>query len=135
MSKKQQIEKEIKKILAEMATSFAEKNSEKYMNLFAKKADIVIYGSQEGEKWTSLKDYLESVNRNWAYAEKITVTYDWLTINNSGDVAWIATDVIFKSKIGKQTMSVSGRMTAVFVREKDNWKIAQSHFSMENKSS
>jgi hypothetical protein len=77
---------------------------------------------------------MKSVNKNWQFVEEIKVVYDWISIKNQGDVAWIATDVIFKSKMGNQTMNVPGRLTAVLLKENSSWKIVQSHFSMENRS-
>ena len=131
MNAEKKVQNEIMQVFQDMADSFAEKDSKKYLDLFAKNTDIVIYGSQEGEKWTSVKEYMKSVDNNWSFAEKITIQYDWIKIDSFKDVAWVATDVIFKSKIKNKVMAVPGRMTAVLKKIDDNWKIVQSHFSME----
>jgi hypothetical protein len=44
-----------------------------------------------------------------------------------GTVAWLADQPTLTTPDG---MRVSARITAVFLREDDDWKIVQSHFSM-----
>ncbi|HUU77561.1 MAG TPA: nuclear transport factor 2 family protein [candidate division Zixibacteria bacterium] len=82
---------EVRNLLTKMAEAFAEKDSEKYRDLFTKKTDVVIYGSQVGEKWTNINEYIKSATEGWKYAEKITVIYNWISIQSSGKVAWLAT--------------------------------------------
>ncbi|MHA1555968.1 MAG: nuclear transport factor 2 family protein [Candidatus Heimdallarchaeota archaeon] len=130
MKENPQIENEIKLVFEEMAESFAEKDIKKYLNLYTNNTDVVIYGSQEGEKWTKVNDYRKSVLKDWKLTEKMTIHYDWFKITNSGDVAWTAIDIRFEATIGNQTMNIPGRLTAILVKEQNQWKITQSHFSM-----
>ncbi|NHJ86144.1 MAG: nuclear transport factor 2 family protein [Asgard group archaeon] len=134
MDKKALNEKEIRKVLDLMAEAFAEKDIEKYLGLFTKESDLVIFGSQAGEKWTSISDYKKSVLKDWSYPDKMTVHYDWLKIKSSESIAWLASDIRFETKVGEQTMSIPGRFTAVLIKDGNEWKFNQSHFSMAMQS-
>lgn len=129
MNKKETIKK-IKSVLDKMAESFTDMDIEKYLNLYAKDSNIVIYGSQEGEKWTDINEYKESVLKDWRLTEKMIVHYNWLKLECLDNVAWVASDISFEVFAGNQTISIPGRFTAVLIKEKNYWKFTQTHFSM-----
>lgn len=130
MNKDKQTIEEIQIVLDKMAESFAEKDIEKYLKLYAEGINIVIYGSQEGEKWTEVSEYKKSVLKDWKLTEKMNVHYNWLKLEYSNDVGWIASDISFEVFVGNQIMNIPGRFTAVLIKEKNQWKFVQTHFSM-----
>ena len=68
--------------------------------------------------------------KDWKLTEKMNVHYNWLKLEYSNDVGWIASDISFEVFVGNQTMNIPGRFTAVLIKEKNLWKFAQTHFSM-----
>jgi ketosteroid isomerase-like protein len=129
------IKNEIEGILSTMAEAFAEKDLDKYLNLYEDHPELVIYGSQEGEKWTSLSDFRESVIKNWLMIDSVEVVYSWKRIdsNPEGTIAWFASELSFVTKINEQEMNIQGRLTGVLVKKKGTWKFVQTHYSMEHK--
>jgi ketosteroid isomerase-like protein len=126
------VQKEINSLLKQMADTFAQQDIEKYMTIYVKETDVVIYGSQTGEKWTKLEDYRNSVIEDWKKVDEMIINYNWVSINHSPSeqIAWLAADLTFVTTLGKQQMNIPGRFTAVCIKEQDNWKMIQSHFSM-----
>ncbi|TFF84971.1 DUF4440 domain-containing protein [Candidatus Heimdallarchaeota archaeon] len=126
------VQSEIKSLLRQMADAFAEQDIENYLEIYSKNPDVVIYGSQTGEKWNKLESYKKSVLKDWKNVDKMSIIYDWVQINHSvsEDSAWLAADLTFVTTMGEQQMNIPGRFTAVCIKEPDNWKIIQSHFSM-----
>ena len=59
------VKSEIKSVLDNMAKAFVTKDVELYMSLYDSEPDLIIYGSQSGEKWTVLRDFKEAVVHNW----------------------------------------------------------------------
>ena len=128
------VKKEIESVLESMAESFVEKDPDKYLNLYEDHPELVIYGSQKGEKWTKLSDFRESVIKNWIMVESVQVKYSWKRIdfNPKGDIAWFATELSFITKFNGQEMNIAGRLTGVLVKKSDVWKFVQTHYSMEH---
>ena len=124
----------IKEVLKKMAESFAEKDIDKYLKLYAEESNIVIYGSQEGEKWTDVNEYKKSVLKDWKLTEKMNVHYNWLNLECLDNVAWVASDISFEVFAGNQSMNIPGRFTAVLIKERNQWKFVQTHFSMAMKN-
>ena len=128
------VKEEIISVLNSMAESFVEKDPDKYLDLYEDHPELVIYGSQRGEKWTKLSDFRESVIKNWLMVESVKVLYSWKRIdfNPSGDVAWFATELTFETKFGEQKMEIAGRLTGVLVKKNSTWKFVQTHYSREH---
>jgi ketosteroid isomerase-like protein len=133
LTEKQNVKKEIIALLDQMAVAFSEKDEAKYLELFAKEHNVVIFGSQAGEKWSDVNEYIISVVNDWKLIEKTNLLYDSVRIDSFDAVAWVAMDVTFTSFMKGQKMVIKGRMTMVFIKEYDEWKITQSHFSMPNR--
>ncbi|MBN2156716.1 MAG: nuclear transport factor 2 family protein [Candidatus Lokiarchaeota archaeon] len=127
-------ENEVKRVLDLLAEAFADKDIEKYKMLYEDHPNLVIYGSQKGEKWTNLAEYIKSVSNNWELVDNLELTYDWqrIDVNPKGTIAWIATDMCFTTTSGGQNMKIPGRFTAVLVKSNTKWRMVQSHFSMEH---
>ncbi len=125
---------EIKSVLENMAKAFATKDVELYMSLYDSEPDLVIYGSQSGEKWTILRDFKESVVHNWKMVDKVKVkfTYQRIEVHPRGDVAWFASELSFHTKMGGQMVEIPGRLTGVLVNKNAKWKFRQTHYSMEH---
>ncbi len=128
------VKNEIKSVLENMSKAFATKNVELYMSLYDSEPDLVIYGSQSGEKWTKLSDFRESVIKNWDMVECIKVTYDWhrIELNTVGDTAWFASELTFATEMGGQKRNIPGRLTGVLIKKNNAWKFTQTHYSMEH---
>lgn len=128
------VKNEINRVLNSMAEAFAEKDPEKYLDLYLDHPELVIYGSQSGEKWTRLSEFKESVIKNWLMVENVKVIYDWQRIdfNTSRDVAWFATELTFETEFSGQKMKIPGRLTGVLVKKNSTWKFVQTHYSMEH---
>ena len=128
------IKKEIEAVLTSMAESFVEKDAEKYLNLYEDHPELVIYGSQSGEKWTKLSDFKKAVIDNWKMVESVEVIYEWQRIdfNPTGDIAWFAAELRFDTVFNGQKMKIPGRLTGVLVKKDNDWKFVQTHYSMEH---
>ena len=130
----EEVKKEIESILNSMVKAFATKDVELYMSLYDSNPDLVIYGSQSGEKWTVLKDFKEAVVHNWHMVKEVDVkyTYQRIEVHSSGDVAWFATELSFNMEMNGQQISIPGRLTGVLGKNDGIWKFKQTHYSMEH---
>ena len=128
------IKNEIKTVLENMAKAFALKDVELYMSLYDSEPDLVIYGSQSGEKWTILRDFKEAVVHNWKMvgSVKVKFTNQRIEVHTTGDVAWFASDISFHTEMGGQKVEIPGRLTGVLVKKEGSWKFRQAHYSMEH---
>ncbi|MHA1112426.1 MAG: nuclear transport factor 2 family protein [Promethearchaeota archaeon] len=130
----EEVKREIESVLDSMVKAFATKDVELYMSLYDSNPDLVIYGSQSGEKWTILKDFKEAVVHNWQMVKGVDVkyTYQRIEVHASGDVAWFATELSFNLEMNGQQVSIPGRLTGVLGKKDDKWKFKQTHYSMEH---
>ncbi len=130
----EEVKKEIESVLKLMAKAFVTKDIDLYMSLYDSNPELVIYGSQSGEKWTILKDFKEAVVHNWKMVPQVNVTYTYqrIEVHSSGEVAWFATELAFDMEMEGRQMLIPGRLTGVLVKKNDIWKFRQTHYSMEH---
>lgn len=131
---KKDVKGEIKTVLDKMARAFVTKDVALYMSLYDSEPDLVIYGSQKGEKWTILRDFKEAVVHNWEMAPSVKVKYtnQRIEVHSSGDAAWFATEISFNMEMDGKPVEIGGRLTGVLVKKNGDWKFRQTHYSMEH---
>ena len=128
------VKSEIKSVLDNMAKAFVTKDVELYMSLYDSEPDLIIYGSQSGEKWTVLRDFKEAVVHNWQMVDEVKVKYtnQRIKVHSSEDVAWVATEISFGLDMDGNPVEITGRLTGVLVKKSNKWKFRQTHYSMEH---
>lgn len=134
MKADQTTEKEVKEVLDEMIQAYESRDIHQVMNCFFNDSDLVMYGTGKDEKRIGVDQVKAQVNRDWEQSESTRLSYDWVSVSASGNVAWIAADVKFKVKAGGETFLLDGRLTCVLEKRNDKWGIVQAHFSLPSMS-
>ena len=122
------IETEVCAFFDEFVDAYPKDNLERYLSLFLQDENLVMFGT--GEKWLGWAEYRSAPAEDKARHGDISLTYDWLTINSYGPVAWIATEVTVKVKGEGEERSIPARLTGVLKKIEDKWKIVQGHISV-----
>lgn len=132
MKADQTTEKEVKMVLDEMIQAYDTRDMNKVMNCFFPDPDMVMYGTGKDEKRVGIHQVKTQVNRDWEQSESTRLSYEWISVSASGNVAWIAADVKFEVKASGQNFLLEGRLTSVLERRNGKWGIVQAHFSLPN---
>ncbi len=128
MAKEPEVIEEIESFLDEFVKAYPKDDIDRYLSLWAKDEDLVVYGT--GEKWVGYEQYKPAPAEDRSRYDEIGMTLDWYKINYHGPIAWVATDVSVRLTIGEKKMSLPARGTMVLKKTGDEWIIQQAHISM-----
>jgi uncharacterized protein (TIGR02246 family) len=136
MKSDKKTESEIKKLTKDMFTAYGNKDLEGYLAVYAKDPSLVAIGSGPDEKREGYPALKKQIMRDYSQAGKIKTSVKWINISSLGDAAWSAMDMTMKISLPneKKQVTIAGRMTHVYIRQKGEWKIIQGHFSVPDKT-
>jgi len=121
-------ETEVRAFFDEFVEAYPKDNLDRYLNLFSQDENLVMFGT--GEKWLGWEEYKSAPAEDKERHGEIYLTYDWLTVNSHGPIAWIAAEVAVKVKIEEEERSIPARLTGVLKKFEGKWKIVQGHISV-----
>jgi len=101
----------------------------KAMETLTKDPNVVFLGAGQDERNVGPLEARSQMERDLSQAEKISFKEEWRHVSASGDLAWMATDGTLLWSAGGTPMSAPSRISAVFVKQNGQWRIAQFHFS------
>lgn len=115
-----------------MLAAYENKDLVGYLAAYAKDPSLVVFGSGPDEKRAGYAGLRKQIMRDFSQAEKIKTTVEWINISSLENVAWSAADYVMKVFLPdeKKRVTLAGRMTTVYVRQRGGWKIIQGHFSV-----
>jgi len=117
------------KILEDLGEAFASKDVQRVLGHAAPDADLVMLGSEEGEKAIGrreLEDLLEGVySRPMSYS----LEWRWHSVSAEGAVAWVVAEGLVHVASADQHLSSPYRLTMVLVKRGDKWLMVHYHGS------
>jgi uncharacterized protein (TIGR02246 family) len=119
------VQDEIRAVFDQMIEAQNAGDAERVRSMLSQRPDAVHIGTDAEEWWTS-KQVADAVGAVGG-ADDIQAVSDDTEIHVQGDVAWAEGRGRFTSAGGGERPV---RMTAVFAREDDQWKVVQSHASI-----
>ena len=129
MNTDSQVITEINNFIEKFIKAYPKNDVDECLSLFAKDENLVVFGTEDGEKWVGYEDYKSAPQKDKDKFEEISITFDWKKINYHGQIAWLAAEVTVNLTIEGQKLSLPARLTAVLKKEGDEWLITQGHIS------
>ena len=129
MNTDSQVITEINNFIEKFIKAYPKNDVDEYLSLFAKDENLVVFGTEDGEKWVGYEDYKSAPQKDKDKFGEISITFDWKKINYHGQIAWFAAEVTVNLIIEGQKVSVPARVTGVLKKEGDEWLIKQGHIS------
>jgi len=120
----------VKAVLDKFSESYAKRDLQTLLALFAPDPDLVLYGTGADEKRIGLAELKVQVERDWSQSDAASMLFGWTSVSAAGSVAWVATDGAFEVQAGGQEMTLPARLTCVLERRGNQWLIVQAHFSV-----
>jgi len=121
---------EIINTLNRMTETYAKRDIDGLLALWASDLDIVSIGSGVDEKTVGLDEFKMHILRDWEQSEATSIELNRFSISAAGSVAWSASDATFHAKIHGEDMNLIGRLTCVLEKRRGKWFFMQMHFSM-----
>jgi uncharacterized protein (TIGR02246 family) len=119
----------VMRILEDLGEAFASKDVQRVLGHAAPDTDIVMLGSEEGEKAIGrreLEDFLQSVySRPMSYS----LEWSWHSVSAEGSVAWVVAEGLVHAESADHRLSSPYRLTMVLVKRRDNWLMVHYHGS------
>jgi len=119
----------VMKILKDFSDGCASRHVQRVLSLFATDTDVVLLGSEEGEKAIgqgALKNFLERLfSRPMAYS----LEWKWHSVSIEDSVAWVVAEGLVHAKTADRHLSAPYRLTMVLVKRRDKWLIMHWHGS------
>lgn len=121
---------EITTVLDKYCDSYHKGQLDDLMDLFSPEPDTTLINAGLEEKQVGRENILSKVKQSLNQKEKITsLKYHNLMVSEHETVAWVSSDLEVKLAWEDQEINIMLRLTGVFVKENDNWLIAQMHSS------
>lgn len=117
-------------VLNKFNESYAGRDIDSLMALFAPDDDQVLFGTGIDEKRIGRDQIRFQAERDWAQTEALAFNLTWHQISAAGPVAWVAAEGLGQGKVGGQEIEFPLRMTAVLEQRGDKWLLVQSHVSL-----
>ena len=123
-------EAEVMAVLNQLIKAYKEQDVDGLLALYATDPDMVTIGTGVDEKRIGLAERRTQLERDFSQIKEISVKIGWYSVSAAGSVAWVASDVIAKGKVGEQETSVPMRATFVLEQRRGKWLIVHSHVSV-----
>ena len=98
-------------VLTQFADAFHKRSIEDIITLFASGPDVVVIGSDVGEKCVGIHEITALFKGYFDNFEELSLEYSGTIVSLAGIVAWVATDDTITLKTGKQETTKTGRLT------------------------
>ena len=111
--------------------SYAKRDVEGVLSLFAPDTDIVTIGTGADERRIGRQELKTQLERDFAQSEAASIEFLWHSVSAAGLVAWLAADCIAHVKMTDgQEIKLTARLTAVLEKRQGQWLILQLHTSV-----
>lgn len=125
-----QTEAEVMDVIQAFMETYARRDRDGLMALFAQDPDSVLIGTGVDEKRVGTREIEAQANRDWAQSEYAffeLVNYD---ISGAGPVAWVVADMVANALTGSERVRFMVRQTFILERREGRWLIVHVHTSM-----
>lgn len=129
MKADQRTQTEVIQAFKGMFEAYKKKDLQATLSFWAPDPDVVIIGTGTDEKGTGLKHLTESLTRDFAQGDVVSIGVKDFSVSSSGVVAWFASDVTFHVKTVDSEFDLSTRLTGVMERVGGRWLWMQMHVS------
>ena len=127
-------ESEIIAVLDKLLDNFLKGQVDDILSLYSDEADVTFIGAEANTKQIGLENIKSQIEQNLKQKEKIvSIRYENLLVSGQGPFAWISADINIILGAEKENVNIFFRFTAVFERQEDGWRVAQSHNSIPYK--
>ncbi len=117
-------------ILKNYIQAYANKDLEGIMKLFVKDPDLVAIGAGRDEWVKGSENLKKGFHRDMSQADEINMDFEDITVSSSGNVAWLSAHMSMNVKVGKEDITMFGRLSLVFEERNHEWLISHLHFSV-----
>jgi ketosteroid isomerase-like protein len=117
-------------VVDEFNETYARRDVDGLLALFAPDSDLVLFGTGADEKRVGLAEVKFQAERDWAQSDSISFEFGWHSVSAAGSVAWLAAEGMGQAQAGGQQMSFPFRFTAVLEHRGDKWLLTQAHVSV-----
>ncbi|MCE5214129.1 MAG: nuclear transport factor 2 family protein [Methanobacterium sp.] len=117
-------------ILKKYVQAYADKDPESIMHLFVEDPDLVAIGAGRDEWVKGPEGLKKGFHRDMTQADEIQVDFEDITVSSSGNVAWASAHMSMYAKVGKDDITMFGRLSMVFEERNHEWLITHLHFSV-----
>ncbi len=123
-------ETKVKSALDHFMKAYEKKDVNGIINLFSNKPGVVFIGTGSDEKCLGLDKLKNQFERDFIQSEKVHVSQKWETVSVLGQVAWLAAEVDFKTKIKGKAKEFLTRLSAVLENQDEQWRFIHMHISL-----
>jgi len=121
---------EIIAVMDEFRAAVEARDVERILSLYVPDADAVAIGTGRDEWYVGLDQMQAGLRRDFAQSEGFTLDLMPPLVGSAGEVAWLAAGFNGRAIVEGRTVSMHGRLTAIFRRHAGAWRIVHSHTSL-----
>ena len=100
-----------------------------FLDFFVKDDRAVYIGTDPHEVWYGYEQIRMNIEENFKMYGSWTIMSKNLIVHEFGDVAEFTDEVELSARLQSSSIAEDARMSGVLIREKQQWKILQIHFS------
>lgn len=123
----------VKGVVDAFTSIFVSEDMDLLSRTFAHDSDMVLFGTDESERWVGWDEFRASVEVQFASYEdtEVTTRNQVIHVNAAGETAWFSELVDMSLTAGGEQVEVPGmRVTGVLEKRNGVWVIVQMHASV-----
>lgn len=129
MKADQQTQTEVTQAFKGMFEACKKRDLQGVLSFWAPDPDIVVIGSGEDEKGIGIPQFTESLKRDWAQGEVLSIGVKNFAVSAAGMVAWFSADINLHVKVAEGELDMPLRLTGVMEKRYGRWLWVQMHLS------
>jgi uncharacterized protein (TIGR02246 family) len=110
--------------------AYCDQDLEAIMDLISKNPKAVFLGSHQNERRLGASQLKSALKAIFSKPKSLSIQVPWVTISQSGKLAWAAADCVCAVKGPRGTRKMNARQTLVLEKSGKKWLIVHSHFSL-----
>jgi hypothetical protein len=118
---------ELQALLARYYAASAQGDTDFLDQLIARRPDTLVVGTDATEWWRGGEQIFQTWSAAWRERGGLPVQRSQPSAFRSGDIGWVDDQAEWRLRDGR---AQPFRLTAVFHREADTWRMIQAHFSI-----
>lgn len=119
----------VMKILEDLSNSFASRHLQRSLDLCATDADVILLGSEAGEKAIGRNELKNFLKRLFSRPMSYSLEWNWHSVSVESSVAWIVAEGLVHVRIANKHLSTPYHLTMVLVKRGGKWLIMHWHGS------
>lgn len=124
--------KKVREVMEEINAAWENEDLEAFSRLVVHDADMVSFGADVNDRWVGWEGLEQGLRQQFEVFSdtKVTPRHMDIRVSDAGNTAWLAQAMGISTTFMGSPMALEARITAVFEKRENVWRLVQFHYSV-----